>query len=171
MISVLGGKITGYRAIAEDVVDTLCRKLGISNRPARTAEMPLPGARPGNPDPLPALDPDTARHLSQLYGTRAGAVWQLTQTDAALKLPLSAQYADIGAQVTFGVRFEHCARLSDFLRRRTLLGASADLGMDAALPAAKLMASALGWSTSRTAAEIDAFRCEVDAARAFRAEV
>ncbi len=43
LISVLGGKITGYRAIAEEAVDAVCAKLG-ERTPGRTDKEPLPGA-------------------------------------------------------------------------------------------------------------------------------
>ncbi|HEX8351486.1 MAG TPA: glycerol-3-phosphate dehydrogenase/oxidase, partial [Pyrinomonadaceae bacterium] len=48
LVSVLGGKLTGYRAIAEEVVDAVCSKLGVGS-PCRTATTPLPGARPVRP--------------------------------------------------------------------------------------------------------------------------
>jgi glycerol-3-phosphate dehydrogenase len=43
LISVLGGKITGYRAIAEEVTDLITRELGRGN-PCVTADWPLPGS-------------------------------------------------------------------------------------------------------------------------------
>ena len=43
LISVLGGKITGYRAIAEEAVDAACAKLG-NRKPGRTDKELLPGA-------------------------------------------------------------------------------------------------------------------------------
>jgi glycerol-3-phosphate dehydrogenase len=43
VISVLGGKLTGYRAIAEEVTNLVCRKLGVT-RKCTTAERVLPGA-------------------------------------------------------------------------------------------------------------------------------
>src|SRR6185295_2403125 len=45
LVSVLGGKITGYRAIAEEVVDVVCSKLNVA-APCMTARNPLPGAGP-----------------------------------------------------------------------------------------------------------------------------
>ena len=45
LISVLGGKITGYRAIAEEATDRVCRVLGVTHA-CETAARPLPGARP-----------------------------------------------------------------------------------------------------------------------------
>ena len=59
-------------------------------------------------------------------------------------------------------------RLSDFIRRRTLLGASTDQGWDAAAPAAALMAAERGWTADRTSAELDGYRRDIEAARAFR---
>jgi glycerol-3-phosphate dehydrogenase len=42
LISVIGGKLTGYRAIAEEVVDAVCGQLGHAGR-STTSTMPLPG--------------------------------------------------------------------------------------------------------------------------------
>jgi len=45
-VSVVGGKLTTYRLMAEDAADLACRKLGV-DAPCRTAEEPLPGSEPG----------------------------------------------------------------------------------------------------------------------------
>lgn len=164
MISVLGGKITGYRAIAEDVTDAACRRLGVPHRRSVTAGTPLPGARGA----VPAGHTGVMSHLYELYGSRASQVMAIASSAPALELPLSPRYPDIAAQVVFGVRSEHCVRLSDFIRRRTLLGASTDQGWDAARPAAAVMASELGWTADRTAAELNAYRIEIEHTRAFR---
>jgi glycerol-3-phosphate dehydrogenase len=163
VISVLGGKITGYRAIAEDVTDAVCRRIGVTRRCA-TAESPLPGARrhsPAGSDGIPDF-------LRAMYGTRAGEVMIIARKAEHLTRPLSPRYPDVGAQVVFGVREEHCFRVSDFVRRRTLLGASADQGWDAAPGVATLMAAELGWSTGQTAAELEACRRDIERARAFK---
>ena len=70
--------------------------------------------------------------------------------------------------MVFAVRHEYCLRLSDFLRRRTLLGTTADQGMDAAEPAAMLMARELGWSDERRAEEVADYRREIEESRRFR---
>ena len=161
VISVLGGKITGYRAIAEEVTDAVCRHLRLE-RESSTAARPLPGARPTHTVPA------SAPHLYDLYGTRAAAVVDLARSTPGLDRPLSPKYPDIAAQVVFAVRAEHCATLADFLRRRTLLGASEDQGLDAAAAAARLMAAELGWTDSRLEAEIDSYRRDVAGTQAFR---
>ena len=164
VISVLGGKITGYRAIAEEVTDAVCRRLK-AERPSSTADAPLPGARP-----LAGHAGETvqaASFLYDLYGTRAADVIRLARSEG-LDRRLSPKYPEIAAQVVYSVRFEHCVRLSDFLRRRTLLGASADQGLDAAETAAQLMASELKWDGARLATELDEYRRDVASTLAFK---
>ena len=171
VISVLGGKITGYRAIAEEVTDAICRKLGAADRRASTAEVPLPGARQsGTPCPDGAVDARVMSHLHELFGTRATGVLAIAETASALSRPLSPRYPDIAAQVVFAVRREHCLHVADFLRRRTLLGSTADQGLDAAAPAAALMASELGWSAQRVSSELESYRREIAASQAFMTE-
>src|SRR5207237_1488556 len=43
-VSIVGGKLTTYRLMAEDTADVICRKLGVTE-PCRTATEPLPAAR------------------------------------------------------------------------------------------------------------------------------
>jgi glycerol-3-phosphate dehydrogenase len=176
LISVLGGKITGYRAIAEEATDRVCRALGVS-RTCETATRPLPGARPSpaaRKSPAEALAPPpppaVMAHLAALYGTRAAEVIQLATVDRSLAARLTPSGLDIAAQVIFAVREEQCLRLSDFLLRRTRLGFSADQGVSAAPRVAELMASELGWSPARTAQELDAYRAAVARTQAFRHE-
>jgi glycerol-3-phosphate dehydrogenase len=105
-----------------------------------------------------------------LYGTRADRVLALANATSDLARPLSSRRPELGAQVIFGVRVEHCVRISDFIRRRTLLGASADQGWDAAPRVAELMAAELGWSSERTGAELEDYRREIDSNCAFKEE-
>lgn len=94
MVSVLGGKWTTYRKMAEDAVDALAQKKGFQVEPSKTLSMQLLGAdRAGivfnkRYDRIPVtlretygLDKDVARHLSRNYGTRALQVGQLVQAD------------------------------------------------------------------------------------------
>lgn len=168
VVSVLGGKITGYRAIAEEVTDAVCGRIGVARR-STTAITPLPGAR-AQPSPRAGSEdsPAVPEYLRALYGSRAGAVVAMTRETEPLAQPLSPRYPDIGAQVVFGVRTEHCVQLSDFIRRRTLLGAAADQGWDAAPAAAALMATELGWSPAETAAQVEAYRQDIERACAFK---
>lgn len=169
LISVLGGKITGYRAIAQEVTDVVCRHLRVSRR-CRTAEKPLPGARSADaPDAsVPRVGQATLDHLASLYGSRAVDVLRLATADPRLAEPLAPGGPDIGAQVAHAVRNEHCLRVSDFLLRRTRLGFSADQGRLALSRVATLLGEELGWKPSRRDSEIDAYLAHVARTQAFR---
>lgn len=171
LISVLGGKITGYRAIAEEVTDLICRKLKISQA-CQTARVPLPGARgrPVEPQPGGNYQEGLIQHLNSLYGTRSSQVLSLADSNPELASPLCDAYPDIAAQVVFAVRFEQCVCLSDFLLRRTGLGYSADQGVQAVERVASLMAETLSWPKSRKLAEIDTYLKEVAKTQSFQRE-
>jgi glycerol-3-phosphate dehydrogenase len=170
LLSVLGGKITGYRAIAEEVVDAVCGKLNV-NAPCATATTPLPGARGGGKASdfsSAGLKDETITHLFELYGSRATEVIQLAALGDHLREPLSPHAPDVGAQVVFAARTEQVARLVDFLLRRTLLGFSQDQGQGAVARAAALLAAELAWSPERTSAEISLYQDYIIATSAFR---
>lgn len=58
-ISIVGGKLTTYRKMAEEAANLACRKLGVT-APCRTAQEPLPGVEPRRyhapGDPLAAVE-------------------------------------------------------------------------------------------------------------------
>src|SRR3954462_2098453 len=81
--------------------------------------------------------------------------------------PLASDHPNLAAQVVFAVRSEHCRRVSDFIRRRTRLGASADQGWNAARRVAAIMGAELSWPPSRIAAEIEDYGRDIAATRAF----
>jgi glycerol-3-phosphate dehydrogenase len=162
LVSILGGKITGYRSIAEEATDIVCRRLGVSTR-STTAEVPLPGAR------APRAGHDTVMaHLYDVYGSRAADVIEIARARPELRQPLSPRYPDIGAQVVFAARSEYCVTLADFLRRRTLLGATADQGWDAVPAAASILAQELCWSPEQRTREIEVYRRDIERTQAFR---
>jgi glycerol-3-phosphate dehydrogenase len=165
LISVIGGKITGYRAIAEEVTNLVCKRLGVT-KPCQTADLPLPGARDTAPD-LNTAD-DTLYYLRSLYGDRMRDVLQLAGTDARLLQRLAPQYPDIVAQVIFAVREEQCLTLADYMRRRSLLAFTPDEGIKAVAAVASWMAMELGWPPAEMAAQIDAYQSWVEETQAFR---
>jgi glycerol-3-phosphate dehydrogenase len=162
MVSILGGKITGYRAIAEEAVDVVCRRLRVVAR-CVTAERMLPGAS----DRRAAQVADVPEFLRSIYGTRASNVVTIARSRNDHGQPLADDYPDIVAQVVFATRTEHCRRVSDFIRRRTQLGASADQGWNAARRVAEIMGTELSWPLQRVAAEIEGYRDEIASTRAF----
>ncbi len=169
LISVIGGKLTGYRAIAEEATDAVCRSLEIAAR-CQTATRVLPGARPtADPlEPTATVTRATVDHLVSLYGSRAAEVLRLAASDPSQSQPLAPATPDIAAQVTFSVRAEQCLRVGDFLLRRSRLAFGPDQGRQALPRVAALMAAELGWTESERDAESAAYLARIADTQAFR---
>jgi glycerol-3-phosphate dehydrogenase len=172
LIEVMGGKLTGYRAIAEEAVDVACRVLQQS-RPCVTATEPLAGARVRGggtaSDSGVGVSAETMAHLRARYGTRADDILRLIAEEPSLAEPLAPAYPDIAAQVVFAVREEHAVRLVDVLLRRTSLGFTPDQGQAAAFAAAAWMARELGWTSARRDEELARYQARIAVTQRFRA--
>lgn len=166
LISVIGGKLTAHRAIAEDIVDAVCRRLRITAKSA-TADLPLPGGMIGDLARYVAahsegqarrlgIDPALVAHLVRTYGSRYSRVLAILETDPELGMPLSPSHDDIGAQVVYAVHEEGARTLRDVLLRRLTIGLSATRGREAAAPTAALLARLLGWDDARVRGELAA---------------
>lgn len=126
LVTVAGGKWTTYRKMAQDTVDFLERRLGLSPpTPCRTEELLLVGADAYHPEAdgdLAArfrLDPEVARHLLGSYGDRAEAVAVLASGELAERLSEGFPY--LKAEVVYAARNEHACTASDVLCRRVPL--------------------------------------------------
>ena len=82
-LSVIGGKITAYRLIAEEVTDVVARRLG-SNAGCRTGELPLPGAGRVATTDADALCPH-ARTTTEDIAHAVRAEWAMTLADVLLR--------------------------------------------------------------------------------------
>lgn len=145
VISVVGGKLTTYRRMAEDAVDAT----GLRPGACRTRNLPLLGA---------AAHPDLARleepaRLVRRYGTEARLVLDTAREvsgldDEELLAPITDQVPVTLAELIFGVTHEGAVDVADLLDRRTRVGLiPAD--REAAIPAAERALSLAGlWSES-----------------------
>lgn len=115
-ITVVGGKLTTYRRMAQDAVDAAAARLGRST-PSRTKRLPLIGAAPRAA--LANLG-EPARLVAK-YGTEAPVVHQLAGTHRLLAEPLFIGTQITGAELLFAIRAEAATSLEDLLERRTRL--------------------------------------------------
>jgi glycerol-3-phosphate dehydrogenase len=172
VLSVVGGKITAYRAIAEEAVDAASRKLSGTAR-SRTADESLPGARAVDLAARPGdltLDAATRGHLTSIYGGRAREVLDLTRADPSLASPLCPHHRGIEAEIVHAVQNEWAETLGDVLLRRNALGLSACQALDCVDRVADRMGSVLGWDQERRRKEVEAYRREVEPMRRFSTE-
>ena len=172
ILSVVGGKITAYRAIAEEVVDTASRRLS-RYAPSRSDEEALPGARPADLAARPGdltLDAATRAHLTSIYGARAREILDLARADPSLASPLCPHHRGMEAEVVHAVRSEWARSLGDVLLRRTALGLAACQALDCIDRVADRMGAVLGWDQDRRHTEVEAYRREVEPMRRFSTE-
>ncbi len=131
VVTIVGGKLTTYRRMAQDAVDAALAARGLAAGPCRTARLPLVGAAPRAS--LATLS--APRRLIERYGTEAVAVHALAATDPRLAEPVADGVEVTRAELLWAARHEGALDEGDLLDRRTRVGlVPADRA--AALPAA-----------------------------------
>ncbi|MFJ6562733.1 glycerol-3-phosphate dehydrogenase/oxidase [Streptomyces sp. NPDC091412] len=118
VVTVVGGKLTTYRRMAEDAVDTAVAAHGLGAGPSPTAALPLVGA--ASPRILAALR--APHRLVRRYGTEAPAVHALGTRDPRLRAPVLEGHPVTRAELLWAVRQEGALDESDLLDRRTRIG-------------------------------------------------
>jgi glycerol-3-phosphate dehydrogenase len=109
---VVGGKLTTYRRMAQDVVDRL------TERPCRTQRLPLVGAAP----PASLRSVAAPERLVRRYGTEAPAVVALADGRPELLEPVGEGVPACGAELLWAVRHELALTPEDLADRRTRAG-------------------------------------------------
>ena len=168
LISVLGGKWTTYRAMAEDAVNTVQKRFRIGLRPCTTRKQQLFGSEGWEPNFWVTLVKDygvsneTAGHLSGKFGTAARKVLDLAMHESKLIQPIVEGMPYIGAEVVYNAREEMATSIEDVLARRIGLQLFSWVGAIAAAPAVgSLLAGELGWSSAEQKSAVDKYRHQV----------
>ena len=149
VVTVVGGKLTTYRRMAEDAVDRVVAERRLDADGCRTRSLPLAGAAPRHE--LAALE--QPRRLVRRYGTDAALVVDVARSvtgwdDEALLAPVAPDCPVTTAELVFGVTHEGAADVSDLLDRRTRVGlVAADRA--AAVPAAERALALVAASPTR----------------------
>ncbi len=172
LFSIVGGKLTTYRSLAEEAVDLVIRELGRSSPACDTGQAPLPGATVDFQSfsgdfqrQHPGLSEATRDHLLRVYGRRATLVMDLVAEDSSLAEVFDEETGAIAAEVVFVFQREFAQTISDCLLRRTMVGLNSSRGLNA-LDAVKTIARRqLGWSESRVKDETEAYRNEINRKR------
>jgi glycerol-3-phosphate dehydrogenase len=176
MVTITGGKLTTYREMAADTVDTIVeilsrrgddRRVGRS----RTKRLRLRGAEGyqafvDSPPPT-ALDAATMAHLADRYGGEARTLVAMVELRSDLGNPLVSGLPYIRAEAVYAARYEMARSVDDVLSRRTrarLLGRDASVA--AAADVAELMRHELAWDDDECARQADSYREAVEHERA-----
>lgn len=156
VISVAGGKLTTYREMAEDAVDTVLHRLGRTAR-CRTKKLPLLGAD-GFVEGEAGETGTPEAHLADRHGSLAAALEALIAADPTLAGPLVPGLPYLRAEGVYAARHEMATTLVDVLVRRTrahLFDRKATF--DAATDVADLLGDELGWDAAERARQVNAY--------------
>lgn len=169
MVTIVGGKMTTYRRMAQDTVDILTRRDHLASFHP-TQRLPLSGAidwsvaktrlfdhgrRIGLSDP-------SINHLAIAYGTHAATILDLIEGDPALGLPIVADLPYVRAEIPYICRYEMALTLDDVLARRMRIAlVDRDRGATVAPEVARAMAPLLSWTDGERAAAVDTYRSQV----------
>jgi len=157
LISIMGGKWTTHRAMAEDTIHVVQKALGLPQTESLTRNHILHGGEGYTDDYWKKLcrahpiSEGTARHLAAKFGTASENILELTAEDPALIQPILAGGRAIRAEVVYAVRYEMAATIEDVLARRVgMQFYSWTDCIDAAPIVGSLMMKELQWSTAFT---------------------
>ncbi|MCE5089573.1 glycerol-3-phosphate dehydrogenase/oxidase [Staphylococcus devriesei] len=133
LLTIAGGKLTGYRHMALEIVDLLAKRLkqehSLKFAECATKETPISGGDVGGSDNFDnfvarkvdegkaiGLDEDVAYRLASKYGSNVDLLFNIAQIakDKDLKLPL-----ELYVQLVYSVQHEMVYKPTDFLVRRT----------------------------------------------------
>jgi glycerol-3-phosphate dehydrogenase len=112
VVTVAGGKLTTYRAMAQDAVDAIAARAGVDAGPCATTRLPLVGAQPRD-----AVVPGVPRRLAHRYGSEAPVVAATGSLE-----PLADDVPTTAAELRFAVEHELALTADDLLDRRTRIG-------------------------------------------------
>ena len=167
MVSIVGGKLTTWRRMAEDTMDHVARRDG-SPPSTVTRALPLDGSAgwPGVArviaDRALALPLDVRTHLCAAYGANLRSILALAEGDARLGQRLVPDLPYLWAEVVYACRHEMALTLDDVLSRRTRLVLEDRLqGQGVAREVAELMADELGWDEAEIARQVAAYQAVV----------
>jgi len=164
LISVLGGKWTTYRAMAEDGINHAQRALAGKQGGCKTLDFPLTGSQGYSPDYWKQLAQNyqlssgTAQHLAEKFGTDAPKVLELAKREPQLLQPLTNGGVPIRAEVVYVIREEMAQTIEDVLLRR--IGVQFHSWKEAAQAApvvGQLLAREFAWSDAQTKEATDAY--------------
>jgi glycerol-3-phosphate dehydrogenase len=131
LITIAGGKLTGYRKMAETVVDLVAKRLEQQGRapfpPCQTKRLPISGGEVGGSENLPhfieqkgkeairyGLTEEEGKQLAKMYGSNVDHLFRIAQSYEGGNLPVM-----VYAQLKYALEEEMVCKPVDFFIRRT----------------------------------------------------
>jgi glycerol-3-phosphate dehydrogenase len=151
--SLVGGKWTTYRALAEQVADEILRVLG-RPRLCSSADIPIGGGKgyPRLPEGT-GLPQERLLALQERYGACADRVAAYMKAGPDAPLANHAGYSR--REIEFIALNERVVHIDDLIMRRTMIGILGDLTLPLLKELAAVVSRVLQWPEQKTEAEIE----------------
>jgi glycerol-3-phosphate dehydrogenase len=117
-VTVVGGKLTTYRQMAEEAVDRVAARPGVSAGPCRTDNLPLVGAPARQMQPSNGVPP----RLWRRFGTEALELMALAEDGPAWLEPIAPDLPALAIEARAAIEREGALCADDILDRRLRLG-------------------------------------------------
>ena len=170
LVTIVGGKLTAYRRMAQDTVDVLNHRDG--TRPLHpTQSLPLQGSAAwptvkrdiASKGAALGLSPQTIEHLGKSHGSNAFQVLDLVASDASLAALLIDDLPYIRAEVVYACRQEMAMTPYDVLGRRTSITLEdRRRGLGVLDEVAAIMAKEYSWSAQQQQSMVDTYRSAIE---------
>ena len=146
LVSVIGGKWTTYRKMAEDTLDKMIQQGLLIKANCKTVNLSIHGgAQFRKPEAGFELKSAVFADPLAIYGSDKHLMEALMQSSQELARPVGGYKRLLAIQVVWAVRFEMAQTVEDVLARRIrILFTDAKKAIELALPVAAIMAAELG---------------------------
>ncbi|MEL7537389.1 MAG: glycerol-3-phosphate dehydrogenase [Pseudomonadota bacterium] len=162
LYSIIGGKLTTYRSLADDCLRTIARDFDWKLTASKTHVDRLPGAvelaNTAASIQRDWLGERSIEHLLRVYGSRARDVVALAEAIPPMRDSICDWSGAIAAEVPFAMRFEQAKTLEDVINRRTMIGLGPDRGVSSFDCIADLFAAEAGLSVEERDAMVAELR-------------
>jgi glycerol-3-phosphate dehydrogenase len=164
IVSVMGAKYTTARAIAEQAVDLIGRKIALPDPACRTASVPLLEGRIDNLQQFVAdkqhhyrelLSPQTVYDLIVSHGSEVDRVVDYCAGHPGYLEKLSQERETLTGEVAYAVEHEMARTLDDVIFARTGLGTIGHPGAEIINKVAEIIGPLLNWNEQRIEAEVE----------------
>ena len=161
LLTIVGGKLTTSRHMAEQTIDAAQKVLGQRNA-CKTKSAFLLGAAGYDAQAITASG-GMAAHLGERYGTEARFVTDILHADPGLQKQIVEGLPHSEAEIVYAVRHELACTVDDVLSRRIRARLMArDASGRAAARVGEILQAELGLSPSETARQVSTYRAAIE---------
>jgi len=153
LVSLIGGKWTTYRRMAEEVIDKAIKVGGLPRAACKTKSLAIHGNLP----PVPPAQVDRANPLSH-YGSDSPAIRALQASSPEFAMRLHPAHPFTIAEVVWAIRNEMAETIEDVLARRVgILWRDARAAIEAAPRVAEVFVCERAWTAAQAESQVAAF--------------